>query len=438
MKKSMAITAAIVAVLALAGCSGASPAANSNETVTIKWDTWNPGKDAAAKLIKEFEATHPKIKIDYEFHEYSDYPDALRTELASGTGPDVWFAKPGAFATEFADLGVDLAPYAKKQWGADWKKRFYDIGLAQADVKGRTVALPWMLLASGVVWYNQNNFTKAGITTPPATMADLVTDANKLRAAGFVPFAQGAQDNWINEYTFMAIANQTAPGVLENAQVGKAKWTDPGLLKAMDVWKSLFTDHIMQPGALGVPQYPDVAEKFFGGKTSMFFGGSWDNNSALSTSGIDYQKSLGTPAGTVFHAFMFPDVDGDGQPATANGGADTSIMMNATSKYPKQTWTFISWLLGDGGQKDRASYLIPPAVKGYPLDTANLASPAEQAGDLKLVMTAIGNAKYTTELSSADVEQAFGTALQAVASGQKSSADALAAVQTAEDKVLAK
>ena len=44
--------------------------------------------------------------------------------------------------------------------------------------------------------------------------------------------------------------------------MGDAKWTDPGIVKTLTIWKQLFADGIMQPGSLGVQQYPDANNDF--------------------------------------------------------------------------------------------------------------------------------------------------------------------------------
>ena len=68
--------------------------------------------------------------------------------------------------------------------------------LANDTQNGQTYAVPWFGGVRGV-WYRTDQFTKAGITSPPTTWAQLVADAEKL------------QQTYPGTYGFDAITNNT-------------------------------------------------------------------------------------------------------------------------------------------------------------------------------------------------------------------------------------
>ena len=46
-------------------------------------------------------------------------------------------------------------------------------------------------------------------------------------------------------------------------------------MKTLSIWKQLFTDGIMQSGAVGYQQYPDANNDFLTGKYAMVMMGTW-------------------------------------------------------------------------------------------------------------------------------------------------------------------
>lgn len=411
-----------------------SPAA-SNEPVTLNWESWKPLEPEAKQLIAEFQKDNPNVTIKYKFLQYPDYIKDLKLKMASGEGPDIFFGQSGAMVGEYAEFAEDLAPYAEKQWGAGWKDRFYPLGLEQTTIDGRTAGLPWQLLSAGTLWYNKDLFDAAGISAPPTTYDELKDAVAKLQSSGVTPFVQGAKDNWINFDMFMALANQFAPGAIQKAQDGETSWTDAGLVQAMEQWKALFDDGIMQKGALTRTQYPDAATEFYKGKAAMIMQGSWEVGNLVAKAGRPaLEEAYGVKKFHVWRPFPFPDVDGDGQPAPLTGGPDAIAMINADSEHVDAAWKFVAFLMEDPGQEYLTDHLIAPSVKGYELDPSKAARTSEE-DVLQQTMDGIGSAQFPRELNYPELQEALGRALQEVASGQKDAAAALESVQQASDRI---
>ncbi len=108
----------------------------------------------------------------------------------------------------------------------------------------------------------------------------------------------GQFDEGFVQDTLQSIANSVQPGLWTSVSKGKAKWSDPGIVKTLSIWKSLFTDGIMQSGALGYAQYPDANNAFLTGKFAMVQMGTWymENvtqagmKSAISAAGVANPK----------------------------------------------------------------------------------------------------------------------------------------------------
>ena len=75
---------------------------------------------------------------------------------------------------------------------ASWASEINPGALGMYQVDGKQYGIPFDLGMVGF-WYNKYQFTKAGITAPPATWDDLLADVGKLKAAGITPDRAGRQ-----------------------------------------------------------------------------------------------------------------------------------------------------------------------------------------------------------------------------------------------------
>lgn len=81
--------------------------------------------------------------------------------------------------------------------------------------------------------------------------------------------------------TFHAICDNVNPGDFQKAALGEIEWTEDTFVTALGLWKSLFDEGIMQPGALGVQQYPEANNLFLSQQAAMVMMGSWYTMNAL-------------------------------------------------------------------------------------------------------------------------------------------------------------
>ena len=86
------------------------------------------------------------------------------------------------------------------------------------------------------LWYNRAAFDARRDRGPPTTLDELVADAAKLRAAGYIPSTRAAAPALFDAWVYMQIAAQTDLQDLLAAQTGQAVWTKPGMIAAAAVW----------------------------------------------------------------------------------------------------------------------------------------------------------------------------------------------------------
>jgi raffinose/stachyose/melibiose transport system substrate-binding protein len=407
---------------------GRRPArAASQESTTIRFWSWNPGEERGQQFFDAFNQSHPNITIEYSNSEYNDYLTELRLGMASGEGPDLLGIQAGAMLQEYGEFLEDLTPYAVETWGGAWRDRFYAIGIDQLMAGEQALAMPFMNSAAGYVWYNKTILDEHGLQ-PPATWDEWVQLSQALSEQGVTPFIQGAKDPWVNYDMYIALANEIAPAKIYQAEAGEVPWTDPDLVQAMDYWGQLFQNGIMQEGALGLSQYPDAHDEWVQGGAAMILFGMWNNDHMTQTAIDGIQSELGFEEDYVFLPFLFPDVNGDGQPGRLFGGPDVGLAMNNGSEVKDAVWEFISWCVEEEAQRIWATTLTPPSVKGFEMDPSDVIT-EEQRQNLEQQLVHLESSVGKREFLYPELKTALADALQNVATGDQSPDDAMAAVE---------
>src|SRR5215475_15908853 len=93
-RRLSAVIAALTAVTMMAACSGGTNAANGNgdaKTLTLA----SVDQGSIEDVVKAFEAANPGVKVRYTTSGADQYQQQIRTQLASGTAPDVMTVWPG-------------------------------------------------------------------------------------------------------------------------------------------------------------------------------------------------------------------------------------------------------------------------------------------------------------------------------------------------------
>lgn len=448
---SLLLAVVVCASLLLSACAApaapagdtASPAtegaaaddSSTGEPVRITMWSWNGGPAVPGsqpgdppQLVVEFNKTHPDVQIDWKFYQYNDYLNALKLAIASGEGPDLFGLQAGALVNEYNEFTEDITPYADATWGEGWRDQFYALGFDGVQIGDKLPGMPLFNSAAGYLWYNKTLLDKYELL-PPATFDEWVSVCQALSEQGETCFIHGAKDAWVNFDMLIALANEIAPGKIYQAEAGEIPWTDPDLVQAMELWGKMFTNGIMQNGALGISQYPDANEIWQKGEAAMILFGLW-NDSVMTKSALnDMQTQLGVTETYEFLPVPFPDVNSDGQPGRLFGGPDVVLAINASGEHKDAAWTFIDWASSaEGGQQILADTVNFPARKGLTLNDSDISTDAQKA-NLKQQLVDLENAVGKREFVYPELKTALGDALQNVASGTQTAQQALEAVE---------
>ena len=98
--------------------------------------------------------------------------------------------------------------------------------------------------------------------------------------------------------TLHSIMDSYQPGLWTDLLAGKAKWTDPGVVQSLQILQNLTKSKILDAGAVGIQQYPDVNNAFLTGKVPMVQMGTWYQQYASVNSLTAALEGAGVPANT--------------------------------------------------------------------------------------------------------------------------------------------
>lgn len=256
-------------------------------------------------LIAGFEAEHIGVTVRLREIAYADYQQQLTTQLMAGAAPDVVHVPtPTTTLPVWAEAGflLDMDSFLAgtdmlDTWPATQKVMTWG---------GKNYGV--LLVDYGyVLFYNEAILAKAGVAVPN-TPEELLDAARQIAELGGdqMPFAITADNsaNFIRD----ALVFTTGMGAHWVAG-GKWAFTDPNVVKALDLWRTLGRDYS--------PQGTDIAQKreaFLTGNVAMMIEGPFYQATVKKTASAQLVDSLhiaktpfATNPGDVSHGFSVPD-----------------------------------------------------------------------------------------------------------------------------------
>ncbi len=412
------------------------PAAPQAEPVTLTYWAVVPTQPQYDALYAKFQELYPNITIDFrQFQDSGEYSQQLATALSSGEGPDMFMVFNNQ-VDRFENFTEPVEDRLNTEWGANWQDNYIPVAIPGATAKdGRIVGVPIGVESQEYVLYNQTLANELGLNMPPKTYDDLKAMAAtiKEKGNGLIPIALGAKDKWHITGFFIMIANQFSDGKIYQAEAGTIPWTDPDLVSAMNAWKQMFDDGIFQDGAVGLATYPDARDQYYySRKAVMFPTGSWHVGSyALPPNG----EKIGTAIeGDETNAFLFPQIGPNASKATASISWIQSINVAASDAKKDAAWKWFDFMTKDEGAQIFTDLLqASPVIKGMQPRTLDQLPFESDRQSVKMLSESLATAQGAMRFSYPELEEAVGTALQEVATGQKTSEQALQDVQSVSD-----
>jgi ABC-type glycerol-3-phosphate transport system substrate-binding protein len=303
---------------------------------------WNDKSNSAAWFNTEGQDALKATGAGFKSVPYADtttYQAAVRTAGRTSRAPDLYTWWSGWQMRDMMNAG--LATDVSALW--DQNKGAYDPAVRAAfTFSGKTYGLP-LYLAYWEVIYNKHVFAQYHLA-PPTTWAEFMTICKTLHSHGVTPLGATISGRWPGFIYFEELLARSSPTAYNQLMAGKIKYTDPVVLKAMNLWGTLIkAGYFTDPAAVqfGTSGSNDLLQYFSKGKVAMVEMGSWYEPSITAT---------GLKPGTDFGAFLMPNVD----PAAGNIVIFETgpLVVSAHGSNHTQAMKAASWFMSKAGQQD--------------------------------------------------------------------------------------
>ncbi|PZG18422.1 sugar ABC transporter substrate-binding protein [Micromonospora craterilacus] len=300
--RGIAVLASATLALSVAACGGEDKAAEEQPkadpaSLTAEltwWDTSDPQNEGPAfqELIAKFNQTYPNVKINYQSVPFGEAQNKFKTAAQAKTGaPDILRAEV-AWVPEFASLGYLYALDGSELLSDE--SDFLETPLASNKYDGKTYGVP-QVTDSLALMYNKELLTKAGVSAPPKTWAELKTVSQAVKEK------TGAEGVYLNPAGYFLLPFMYGEGgdlvdtgakkIVINSEQNAA-----GLKVAKD---------LIDSGAAAKPSandsYGTMMTLFKEKKVAMIINGPWEVNNVKSAPTFGGLENLGiapVPAGS--------------------------------------------------------------------------------------------------------------------------------------------
>lgn len=386
-RKFAALALGLTAALTLAACGASNSGSggstnNASGPVTLTW--WHNGNTQPLmgvwqQVADSYHSMNPKVAFRIDAIQSDQFKTKMPLALKSNNPPDIfqqWGGGQEATQLQSGKL-TNLTPFVKSWVG--------ELGSAAKgwQVNGQQYGLPYDLHVVGF-WYRKDLFAKAGITSPPTTLADLNADVVKLKAHHIVPIAIGSKDQWPDAFWWEYFALRECSTATLQQAIKSVNMSAPCFLKAGQDLTTFMKTKPFQPGFLATPAQTGAGSSaglIANGKAAMELQGDWET---IVIPALTSDKQIISKLGW----FAFPSVQGGaGDPSTVLGGGDGFSC--TTGAAEPQCANFLKYIDSTAVQEK----LVAKANVGLPANSA--ASSALTNAALKAVSQAAKQAAYT-------------------------------------------
>ena len=352
----IAVAVFLTVILILRGLGG-----GQLQSATLEfWGTFDE-RSSFDKVIKDFQSQNSEIKVLYREFSYQDYERSLIDALASGTGPDIimihntWLPKHGDKLTALPEKipGEDQPLMTVK----GFQTQFVDVAFKDLVFGSQIYALP-LYVDTLALFYNKDILNGAGITRPPEDWDEFNSDIEnitRLDGSGNVTqsaAAIGTARN-VNRSTDILSALMIQSGVkmtdAENRTATFSRLVNNTPVGEVSLkYYTDFSNPSVRTYTWNNDQHYSV-DAFIEGKTAMMFNYSHQ---------VEILKAKASRLN--FGVAPLPQVSSSDVKNYANYWA---VGVASKTKYPNESWKFITYLTSKEGAQSYLSETIRPSAR---------------------------------------------------------------------------
>ncbi|MBM7588101.1 raffinose/stachyose/melibiose transport system substrate-binding protein [Bacillus pakistanensis] len=426
MKKLFTIGMSFILIFTLlVGCSSTSNSESSGDTIELsffhRWPT-EPKKQFFEEAVKEFEASHPNIKIKTEAVLNDSYKEKIRVVLGSKNPPDVFFSWSGEFAYNFvrANQALDLTGAVNED--KEWSSQIIESQFKPFTLDGKIYGVPWSTDGKAF-FYNKSIFNELNLEVPK-TWSDFITVSEKIKDAGITPISFGSKAPWTISHYIGSLNQLMVPEDViakdYDRQNVEGDFSHPGYVKALEKFMEL--EPYFNKGVNSVDhQY--ARELFIGGKAAIGF-------FQLAEIGL-IEPTLKEDLGV----FNIPTIEGGKGNPNSITAAPEGIMISSKTKHPEEAMEFVKFLTSkEKGIEQLTEVSEYSAVKGT--TNSENASPLQQEA-IDLIVNADKTYLWLDTALDIEIVDAYLNGTQQMLGGNKTPEEVMSDVQEAAKEVKA-
>ncbi|MFI0443849.1 extracellular solute-binding protein [Actinomadura sp. 6N118] len=283
--KGTALLAVLTAgAMALTACGGGDDDSGSGGKELRLWHYEAPDSAmgvAWAQAIKEFEATHPGVKVKFEEKGFEQIQKTAPMVLNSKDAPDVLeYNKGNATAGLLSKQGL-LTDISSEVTKRGWDKLLSpNVAVtSKYDAKGTMGGDKWFGIPNYaeylLVYYNEDLFKKNGIKVP-TTYAEFTSALDKFVAKGVTPLTNSGAEYMAHQYLYqLALTKADRPWVDSfERYTAKANLKDPAWTYGATTFADWVKKGYIAKNSVST-KVEDAGTAFMSGKFPIMFSGSW-------------------------------------------------------------------------------------------------------------------------------------------------------------------
>lgn len=288
MKRTIATIATLaLSVGMLSACSSGQDGQGSSSAGKSTINLWMPtlandnrDKEMWENISKKFEEEN-KVKVNVTIVPWTAYETKFLTGVASGNGPDIGYMYPEMLGdyiskNQLVELDEFITPQQKENL----------IYLDAGKHDGKQYALPLLVGAARVLFYNKDLLAKANVQ-PPKTWEEFHQVGLKLKEAGVTPWVApwGDKGRGIMNSNFFPFIWQN-DGDLFTEDGSKTQFNTPQVVEAAAYLKKLADDGVLASSSTGANV--ESSRKSFESGQSAFIIESEAKASLWDDAGVNY------------------------------------------------------------------------------------------------------------------------------------------------------
>lgn len=266
--------AALLVTASIAGCSSGGGSADGEIAGKITVTSVDAfAEDVAAAFMEQYPEAEVEVTV---IGDINTIQQTLRTQLTSGTAPDVFSVFPGnGSPTAVQVLGAAgdfMYDLGSQPWVADMPSNLIESG----SYDGVLYDALYGVNGIGAI-YNVTALEADG-QTPPTTWSELLDLCAAAKAKGKVAFALGNQDQWVTQLINYALTSTLVygpdPAFSQEQTDGTATFADSEWATSFEKYQEMTDAGCFNPDPLTLP-YSSTQQMVGAGEAYGLVNGNW-------------------------------------------------------------------------------------------------------------------------------------------------------------------